>query len=234
MWKTTAMLIFIIVCPVAFGQGVVFVSGSASFGYIATSGNTDSNSSNVALGLLYEYRIWDFEFDLSAVGASMENETTAEAYSSSLKTKRDFNEENYFFGVLDWNKDRFSGYEQQISESFGYGRQLVNGERHLLNVEFGVGARQADLRGGVSRDEAILRGSADYKWIISQMSEFTQDFIVENGSKNTYVESVSALKARVFDDISLVISFTVKSNSDVPKGSKKTDIFSAVSLEYGF
>ena len=62
----------------------------------------------------------------------------------------------------------------------------------------------------------------------------SQDFIVENGSKNTYVEFVSALKARVFDDISLVISFTVKSNSDVPQGSKKTDIFSAVSLEYGF
>ena len=90
------------------------------------------------------------------------------------------------------------------------------------------------MRGGVSRDEAILRGSADYKWTISQTSEFTQDLIVENGSKNTYVESVSALKARVFDDISLVISFTVKSNSDVPQGSKKTDTFSAVSLEYGF
>lgn len=221
-------------CGPVYGQQEDPISGSASLGYLATSGNTESTSANAAFSLIYDVGLWHHESDLSAVGASADERTTAEAYSAAYKAKRDFSERVYVFGVVDWNKDRFSGYEQQLSESVGYGRRMLDQQRHELNAEVGAGARQSDLRGGQKQDEAILRASADYRWIISETTEFAQDLILESGSDNTYLESISALKARLFGDIALVISHTIKNNSDVPPGSAKTDTFSAISLEYAF
>jgi putative salt-induced outer membrane protein len=45
---------------------------------------------------------------------------------------------------------------------------------------------------------------------------------------------VSALRARLLNDVGLVVSYTVKHNSDVPLGREKTDKFTSIALEYAF
>jgi putative salt-induced outer membrane protein len=84
------------------------------------------------------------------------------------------------------------------------------------------------------RHEGVIRGGLDYAWQLSETAEFTQDFVVEAGDENTYLESVTALRARILADIALVASYTIKQNTDVPIGSEKTDTFTALSLEYAF
>ena len=80
----------------------------------------------------------------------------------------------------------------------------------------------------------IARGSIDYNWIFSETAGFDQNIVVESGSDNTYIESISAVRARLVGDLALVLSYTVKHNTDVPVGSEKTDTFTAISLEYAF
>ena len=80
----------------------------------------------------------------------------------------------------------------------------------------------------------MFRGGMYYKWLISETSEFRQDVTAEGGEDNTYVESVSALSAKVFGDVALVASFTVKHNTDVATDLEKTDTYTALSLEYAF
>ena len=63
---------------------------------------------------------------------------------------------------------------------------------------------------------------------------FVQTLIVESGSDNTYMESISEVKARLVGNIALVASYTIKRNSSVPVGSEKRDTFTAISLEYAF
>ena len=209
-------------------------SGKAALGYLATTGNTENSSLNSAFSLGYDRNRWHHSLDVTAIGASENDETTAEAYSLVVQTKYDFSEFNYVFGLVDWKKDKFSGYDQQVSEAIGYGRRVLNTERHVLNLEVGAGARQSDLRDGESQDETILRGGLDYVFKFSETAEFTQDFIVESGADNTYLESVSALRATLIGNVALVASYTVKQNTSVPAGSDKTDTFSALSLEYAF
>ena len=74
----------------------------------------------------------------------------------------------------------------------------------------------------------------DYTLVFSEMTGFTQDLVIESGSSNTSVESISALRARLFGAVALVFSYRVKHNSDVPVGTEDTDTFTAVSLEYAF
>jgi putative salt-induced outer membrane protein len=209
-------------------------SGSAALGYLATSGNADNTSANGNFKLGYDSGSWHHGLEARAVGSSTDNATTAEAYGINAQSKYDLSEFNYVFGLLDWKKDRFSGYDQQTSEQVGYGRRILNTERHVWNAEIGAGARQSDLRDGTSQDETTVRVATDYVWNFSETGEFGQALIVESGSVNTFFESVSAIKATLVGNVALVASYTIRHNSSVPAGSEKQDTFTALSLEYSF
>ena len=210
------------------------LSGQVAFGYLATSGNSDNENMNLAFGGQYDRDKWHHSLNGLAVRASSSNATTAEAYGLSWKSKYDVNETDYVFGLVAWDKDKFSGYDQQIREVVGYGRRFVDREKHTLNAEAGAGFRQSDLRNGLSEDETIARLALDYEWLISETATFTQLFAIENGSDNRHTESVTSLSADIWGNIALVLSYTIKSNSDVPVGTEKTDTFTAISLEYSF
>lgn len=210
------------------------ISGKAALGYLATSGNTDSTNANASFELLYEREIWSHEFQLAAISASNSGETTAEAYTFVYDARRDFGEHSYLFATLDWERDKFSAFDQQMSESVGYGRRLVATESHALNAEIGAGARQAETRLGLDEDEGILHGALDYVWTISDTTEFSQDLTVDSGSSNTRIQTVTELRAELFGNVALVLSYRIKSNSQVTAGIEKTDRFTAISFEYAF
>ena len=209
-------------------------SGRAALGYLSTTGNTETESINVNFEMGWNYDRWHHRFAGLAVRSSTSNVTTAEAYGLNWKTDYDIDDTAYWYGLVAWDQDEFSAYDQQIREAFGYGRHFINTERHELSGEVGAGARQADLRDGTQQDEAILRLSGEYIWRISETSRFSQTLSVEDGSDNTYLEATSSLSADIMASLALVVSYTVKSNSDVLPGTEKTDTFTSVSIEYSF
>lgn len=209
-------------------------SGTVSFGYLATSGNTENQSYNGATKVSYARKKWTHTVNGSVIGAAESNTTTAEAYQAGWKSEYAINEHDFLFGLLDWRKDRFSGFDQQLSGSLGYGRRLIDSERHVFTVDAGIGYRSSDLADGTSNSSAIARGGLDYTWTFSETSTFEQALVVEAGSDNTFYESVSAVRASLVGDLALVLSFTVRHNSDVPVANQNTDTFTAISLEYAF
>lgn len=209
-------------------------SGRVALGYLSTSGNSENESLNANFNLWWNYEPWSHELSGLAIRSSTSNVTTAEAYGIAWQSNYALNETDYLFGNVSLDNDEFSSYDQQLRAAVGYGRRFIDRERHILNGEAGVGARDAELRDGTSQNEAIVRLGGDYRWIISETSEFTQTLSVESGSDNTYLEAASALSADVQENLALVISYTIKSNSDVLPGTDKTDTFTAISLEYTF
>lgn len=209
--------------------------GSVALGYLSTSGNTDSTNANASLKVDWDLDgPWKHTWSALAIKASTDDVTTAEAYAAGYKAQRDFSETSYLFASGDWRQDEFSGYDRQVTEAVGYGRRLIDNERHLLSLEGGAGAKQSDLITGETLDEAIVRGGLDYLLHLSDTSEFSQKLLIEQGDDNRYSESTSALKTRIVGNIALVLSFVIKSNSDVPAGVQNTDRFTSISLEYGF
>lgn len=136
--------------------------------------------------------------------------------------------------MINWRKDRFSGVDQQTSGAAGYGRRLIDTPAHLLSAEIGAGYRMLDFADNTSGDSAIATLGMDYKWTFSETSSFDQGISVESGSDNTFIESVSAIRAKLLRDFAIVFSYTVRHNTDVPVGSQKTDKLTAISLEYAF
>jgi putative salt-induced outer membrane protein len=227
-------LVVALAAVAALAQDEEGLSGNVAFGYLATSGNSESDNMQLNLAGYYNADRWHHILTTLAVKASANDVDTAEAYGLSWKTKYDVNDTDYLFGLVAWDKDEFSTYDTQTREVFGYGRRFLDRERHVLNAEAGAGFRQADLRDGTSEDEAILRLATDYHWIISETSDFTQTLAIESGSSNTYTEAVSRLAADVWQDIALVLSYTIKHNSDVAIGTEKRDTFTSIAVEYAF
>jgi len=223
-----------LVASTGFAQDEEGFSGRVAFGYLATSGNSESDSLNANFGLWWNYDPWSHSLLGRAIQSSTSGVTTAEAFGLTWQSHYAINETDYIFGLIALDKDEFSAYDQQVREAIGYGRRFIDRERHILNGQAGLGARQADLRNGTSQNEAILYLGGDYRWIISETSEFSQTLAIESGSDNIFLEATSALSANVRENLALVISYTIKNNSDVLPGTEKTDTFTAISLEYTF
>ena len=209
-------------------------SGKVTFGYLATSGNTENSNLNSGLEVGYTAGLWEHMATAAAIYADDSGSTTSEAYDAGWKSARNITDQDFLFGRLDWRKDRFSAFDTQFSQTVGYGRRLIDNDRHSLDGELGLGARQSERIDGTSLDETIFRGGLRYRWALSDTSEFRQDLVVEAGDENTFAESVTAISARVIGGIALTASYTVRNNSDVLPGIEKTDTFTALSLEYGF
>ncbi len=226
-------------------------SGSVAAGYAAVSGNSDSSSANFKGDVHYDMDRWHHSALATALGASQDNETSSEAYKAQLKSNYDLSEVIYAFGLAEYNKDRFSSYDHQIFEAAGLGWRVFRTDHQELNVEAGVGATQSELRqpddcnppaetvtclGSGQRDvsEFVGRIGGDYHWHISENATFSEIFSTNIGSGNTYLESLTELKAGIIGNLALVLGYLVKHNTDVLPGTEKTDTQTSISLEYKF
>jgi len=230
-------------------------SGKVALGYLASSGNTDTTALNFNAEVKYVVRKWDNTLLGRGIVKTDNDRSTAEAYKLAYKLKYDLSDRTYLFGLLDYNNDRFSSYDQQTFAVGGVGRRFLATKKHELDGELGFGAGLSDFRDcrpddvltgacaigppqtppfGTSVDEFTTRVSGSYKWQISESASFVQKIDVNIGSSNTYTESLSELRAGIVGDIALLLSYMIKNNSDVAPGTEKTDTYTAISLEYAF
>ena len=234
-------------------------SGKVAAGYLASSGNTDTTAFTFDSEINYDVNKWHNNLIGRAILQSADNDATAEAYKLAYNLKYDLTERTYLFGLLDYNNNRFSSFDQQMFEVVGVGRRFIVSEKHNLSGEVGIGASQSDFRDcklddalavgadpdtycgppqpapfGTSENEVTYRASGEYTWQISENASFLQRLAVNVGSANTRTESLTELRAGVVGDIALVLSYTIVNNSDVAPGTDKTDTFPAISLEYAF
>jgi putative salt-induced outer membrane protein len=208
--------------------------GNVTFGYLATSGNTETKSMNTGAEATYTLEKWVHYAKLAAIYAEDDGLTTAEAYEALWRSDWSLTDRDAIFGRLNWRKDRFGGFDTQFSQTVGYSRKILTGPVHELNGDLGAGARQSEDQLGVSTNEFIVTAGLSYKWILSETSDFSQTFAFEIGEDNTFSESVTSISATLVGQLRLVGSYTIRHNSDAPIGTEKRDTRTAIVLEYNF
>lgn len=209
-------------------------TGKFELGYLATSGNTDTASLNTRLAVGWEALKWRHSAGVGAVRAEDSGVLTTERYTAAVKSDYKFNESDYLFVTVNYDRDEFAGYSRRTSEAVGYGRRLLHGPVHSLEAELGAGARQTEPLVGPDTDDSIVRLAGKYLWKFSAAGEFVQTLVIEDGSDNRVSESVSSLKAALTGTLGLKVSYTIKHNSDVLPGLARTDTATAIGIEYSF
>lgn len=218
-------------------------AGEASAGVIVTSGNSETSTLNGKGEVVYnsESGLWRNTLAASAIKTEQTDAATgletktAERYLVGNKTDFNFTERDYAFLALEFEKDLVGPVRERTSETAGYGRKILTGPAHTLEAELGAGARQTEEQGTAEKhDDAIGRGRVAYKWAFSDTSYFSETLKVESGESNTFGESVAELRVSLVGKLFALTSYTVRRNTDVPPGTRKTDTITAISLGWTF
>lgn len=226
---------------------------SAEVGYVNVSGNTNTETLRAAYDLGYEIEKWAHKIHADALSSKTEttDDTMIPAVTSSQRSAAKwlvsgqsdyrFTEYNYFYGLLSYEDDRFSGFEYQAKLGAGYGRQVIHTDRHDLRLEVGPGYRSYRLEQPAPpapaeerRDEMLLRMNAGYIWKISETSAFTQSLTYEAGEDQDEWKSVTGVTAKINATLAMKLSHSVKNLEVVPPGTEHYDRETAVTLVFTF
>lgn len=207
---------------------------SAELGLVATGGNTETTSIQARATVSLDTGTWLHSLTADALNTSDESGTTTERYFAGLKSEYKLSEKGFLYVKVDYEDDRFAGFDYRLSESLGFGRTFIENDTWLLKAEVGPGARQTRYNDNSSDSELTLHTAGSLGWQLSESSRFTQDLSIDLGSDNTVSEAVSAITSNIAGNLAMKASFRIKHNSEVPADTKKTDTQLAMTLVYTF
>lgn len=210
-------------------------TGQSELGFVSTAGNTDTQTVNAKLKLVQNLTQWENTFSVEALNASESDETSAERYQVNGQVDRRFDEKNFLFGRLNYEEDRFSGFDFESTATLGYGRQLIKTQTTSWDFEVGPGVRVVKPAIAPSEDEGILRLSTAYQYKFGSNSMFDQTLSVDGGDDRVITRSITSLTSKINNSLAMKVTLTVRQNSEPAQVTNdKTDTETAVTLVYGF
>jgi len=212
-------------------------SGDLELGYVATSGNTKTQTIQSKADVRREVDLWRYTINFDSLNTSEDGDRSAERYFLSNKLDYKYSDRAYLFGYASYTDDRFSGFDYQAVAAAGWGYRILAQDTMTWDAEIGPGYRKNKVEKGADASddsEAILRGYTQFKWKLSPTATFSQELQVETGSDNTISKSVTALRANIIGALAMKLAYTVKYTQDVPHGHKHADTETSVTLVYSF
>ncbi|WP_456268120.1 DUF481 domain-containing protein [Kushneria sp. AK178] len=211
-------------------------SGAIELGYTALSGNTNTETLLGKGRITWYNQAWTHTTRAEVKSVSDSENTTAEQYLFSQRERYSLEDSsNYLFGLGRYEKERFSGYDNQFTTIGGYGRQIFDTDLQALSLEAGPGYRFDDYENGGSRHMLLGYLAADYSLTLSDTASFIQQFSVEGAEDNVTIRSYSAISVAINSSLSLRVSHDIKSNSSPPReADAHTDRTTAASVVYNF
>jgi len=210
--------------------------GTGEFGFVSTTGNTETVALNANLNFVLTQERWRHRFSGTALNTSEDGTTDNERYTLEIQSDRKLNEKSWLFGAFRWDADKFGSYDPQTSFTTGYGRQLMKSENHELKGEIGAGYRKLEERlTGESSGEAIVRFLLDDSWQVFKTTLWTNRLLIEYGSSNTFTQFNTGLAVSMTEKFAVKLGFEARNNSKLPPGdTDNTDTITSANLVYNF
>jgi len=214
--------------------------GSVEFGYVSSTGNTETTNLNGKFHVEAEYNDWVQKLDLAAFSTSDDVETTAKRYKIEYQGDKKLTDISYFFVNSSYEEDQFSGFQYRSTLTAGYGRVMYNENKMTLDAEIGAGIRQSetdkDLITGLSdkENESMGRFALKYLWQIEESKSFTSNITVDAGEETTISIFNTSFVTMINGDLSLKVSYLARHTSEVPVDKEKLDTVTSISLLYAF
>lgn len=210
-------------------------SGKGELGLVRTTGNTDTESLLMGLEFIKEQDKWRHRVLLAALNSKNSGNKTAERFGFEWQSNYKLDEKSWVLGSFRYESDKFSAFDNQQTLTVGYGRQLIDSEQTKLVGEIGMGYRDAELAvTGLGESDVIVRGLLDFSRAITDNSMFTNRFLVESGSNNTFYKNLLGVSVAMNDEFALKFGYEYRHNSDVPAGVDRTDTITSTNLVYNF
>jgi putative salt-induced outer membrane protein len=226
------------------GESIKPFTMDGEFGFIATTGNTETTSIKAKLAAQQELEQWSNDFlvealykkdDVTLGDGTTISQTTAQKYFLSGQANYKLaNPDHRLFGFASYEDDRFSSFSYQSTVAAGWSQKLWDNETTKFEYSVGPGYSFAKITNGADANNFILRGALGFNWKISKTALFKQIMSSEVGKDNTKSKSETSVSAKINGSLSMKLSITFDHNSNVDKGTEKLDTQTAVTVVYTF
>lgn len=221
-------------------------SGEVGIGYMEKSGNSRSTSFNGKSKAIREGEQWRNTYKLEGANESAEDVRTDENYFAATQADYKMGEDAYWFALLEYTDDRFSGFDYESSITFGYGIKLINDTGHSWAVDAGLGYRRSEeALIDDTEEEAVARLGTRYKLKITDTTVFEEEASTEIGEQRTVSKSLTRLKFSINSSLWASLAYEIKHTTDAPLGvslsssnttmtAKNSDRTTSIGLNYTF
>jgi putative salt-induced outer membrane protein len=209
-------------------------SGQGQLGAFRSTGNSSNTGITAGLALEKTGIKWHHKLTGLADYQRTNGVTTREQFIVAYEANYDISDRIYAYGLAQYERDTFQGYNARYTASGGLGYRVIVEEDMQLNVKAGPAYRQTEFVDGTSSSSIAGLAALDFDWQISDNLRLTEDAAayIESGN-NTFV-STTGLVAGLGGGLSASLSYTIEHETDPPLGAVKTDTLTRASLIYDF
>lgn len=208
--------------------------GEVEAGAFQTTGNTDSIGVSVGVKLERGGVYWQHKVQFNADYQQTADVVSREQYLASYSPRYVLNDRFYAYGLGQYERDRFQGYNSRYSLSPGVGYRVFNTDDLKFTFEGGPALRFTNLIEGPSKTTASALGSLDFAWRPSSTIRLTQQASAYLESDNSTFTSTTAVEAGMMKGLKARLSYRYEHDTDPPDASRRTDTLSRFTLVYGF
>jgi putative salt-induced outer membrane protein len=219
-------------------------TGRGEIGAYLSSGNSNNEGLTAALSLDRKGIDWSHKLRGRMDYQRANGRTSREQYFVSYEPRFQINQRLFAYGLAQYEQDRIQGFTGRYAVSGGIGYHVIDGDDLDLSIKTGPAYRVTDYVVGETDNRLAALLGADFDWRITDRLTFTQDsnMVAESGgqatvfvdSRNTTVNLITGLEAKVSDRLTTRLSYQVDYNSDPRHGAVTTDTLSRFTLVYGF
>ncbi len=210
-------------------------SGEGQLGFSYARGNADTDVINAALNLKKEQDKWRHDIGVIALRSKNNGVTSAKRYEINGKSGYKWDENDYVFGSVRYDHDSFTGFDYTYTLGAGWGHIFYESDNQHFITELGVGYKKTAIDvDRSSESETVAIGKLDYAVKLTETVTFSDKFLLEAGSNNTFMQNDAGFSFKVSDALSVKLAHQWRHNTDVPPTAKKTDTLFTANLVYGF
>ena len=219
-------------------------SGKGEIGAYRSSGNSTNEGLTAGLSLDRKGIDWSHKLRGRMDYQRANGRTSREQYFAAYEPRYEINRRLFAYGLAQYEKDRIQGFTGRYAVSGGVGYHVIDADALDLSLKLGPAYRVTDYVTGETDSRIAGLLGADFDWRISDRLTFTQDsnMVAETGgeatlfvdSRNTTLNLLTGLEAKVSNRLTTRLSYQIDYNSDPPAGAVKTDTLSRFTLVYGF
>ena len=214
------------------------------FGYLGTSGNSESNTLNAVYSNDYQWTVkTDAHFKADAFYGDKDGEKTDERYRAYGIVNHHYDEDQWYsYAEAGALRNTFEGYNQQYNAGLGMGYVFIDDKTQLFKVRGGYQFRYANFTDGTDDDFHYLKAGANYNYYFTEKNRIESELnLLEDLEKAKDFETVFRVAVVVWmvDSLSLKVGLEVKYDNTPPLDDdgnelKKTDTTTTVGIVYDF
>jgi putative salt-induced outer membrane protein len=206
---------------------------SLGFSYLATSGNSSSQTAGLDLTFKHAFDPWGIGAFVNFLRAEQDGKLTAKKLSLGVRGTRALTADLGLFLEGSYLQDQFAGLDPRLVAAGGVTYKLLKGPEHELAFDGGLTWTRDTLVNGGSKSYAGALAAARYGWNISKTAKFTESlsfFPSFSQGSDWRLESQTGLQAAVSTAVAVKLTYGFRyANRPVP-GFRKTDTQTAASL----